>query len=59
MYIIAGLGNPEAKYDHTRHNIGFHAIDVLCDKYNIKLNKLKFKATFVDGFIGGEKVILA
>ena len=58
MYIIAGLGNPEAKYDHTRHNIGFHAIDVLCDKYNIKLNKLKFKATFGDGFIGGEKVIL-
>lgn len=59
MYIIAGLGNPESKYDHTRHNIGFHAIDVLCDKYNIKLNKLKFKACFGDGIIGGERVILA
>lgn len=59
MYIIAGLGNPESKYDHTRHNIGFHAIDVLCDKYNIRLNKLKFKACFGDGIIGGEKVILA
>lgn len=59
MYIIAGLGNPESKYDHTRHNIGFHAIDVLCDKYSIRLNKLKFKACFGDGIIGGEKVILA
>ena len=59
MYIVAGLGNPESKYDHTRHNIGFHAIDVLCDKYNIKLNKLKFKASYGDGIIGGEKVILA
>jgi len=58
MYIIAGLGNPEAKYDHTRHNIGFHAIDVLSKKYNINLNKLKFKAVFGDGIIGGEKVIL-
>ena len=58
MYIIAGLGNPEAKYDNTRHNIGFHAIDVLCEKFNIKLNKLKFKALFGDGIIGGEKVIL-
>ncbi len=59
MYIIAGLGNPESKYDHTRHNIGFHAVDVLCQKYNIKLNKLKFKASFGDGMIGGEKVIIA
>ncbi len=58
MYIIAGLGNPESKYDHTRHNIGFHAIDVLCDKYNIRLSKLKFKSTFGEGVIGGERVIL-
>ncbi|MBE7012970.1 MAG: aminoacyl-tRNA hydrolase [Ruminococcaceae bacterium] len=59
MYIIAGLGNPEAKYDNTRHNIGFHAVDVICRKYNINLGKLKFKALYGDGFIGGEKVIVA
>lgn len=59
MYIIAGLGNPEAKYDHTRHNIGFHAVDVICRKYNIRLSKLKFKALYGEGVIGGEKVIVA
>ncbi len=58
MYIIVGLGNPEPKYDNTRHNIGFHVIDVLSRKYNITLNKLKFKAVYGDGIIGGEKVIL-
>ena len=59
MYIIAGLGNPGRKYVETRHNIGFEIIDVLCAKYDIKLNKEKYLAIFGEGTIGGEKVILA
>ena len=43
MYIIAGLGNPGKKYEDTRHNVGFSTIDVLADKLNIKVNKIKFK----------------
>ena len=35
MYVIVGLGNPDKKYEHTRHNIGFDVIDALADKYNI------------------------
>ena len=29
MYVIAGLGNPEKKYENTRHNVGFCVIDAL------------------------------
>ena len=29
--VIAGLGNPGAKYDHTRHNCGFDFVSALLD----------------------------
>ena len=58
MYIIAGLGNPGAQYDMTRHNIGFHTIDYIADKHGIKMKKLKFKAVYGEGVISGEKVYL-
>lgn len=59
MILIAGLGNPDKKYDRTRHNIGFDAIDVIANAYNIDVKKIKFKAVIGDGYIGSEKVILA
>lgn len=34
-YLIAGLGNPETKYTHTRHNIGFIVLDTLANQFNI------------------------
>ena len=44
MYVIVGLGNPDKKYEHTRHNIGFDVIDALADKYNISVTDKKHKA---------------
>ena len=58
MFLIVGLGNPGKEYEGTRHNIGFEAIDYLSDKYNIELNREKFKGVFGEGFIKGKKVIL-
>jgi PTH1 family peptidyl-tRNA hydrolase len=58
MYLIVGLGNPGEEYRNTRHNIGFHVIDLISDKYNIKLNRIKFKGTCGEGIIAEEKVIL-
>lgn len=58
MYIIVGLGNPGKKFEHTRHNAGFDAIDRLADKHGIKIDKLKHKALIGEGRIGSEKVIL-
>ena len=59
MYIIAGLGNPERKYDGTRHNVGFAVVDILAKEYGIDLTEKKFKAIYGKGRIGEEKVILA
>ncbi|SFG14881.1 aminoacyl-tRNA hydrolase [Oribacterium sp. WCC10] len=47
MYLIAGLGNPERKYEGTRHNAGFAAIDALLDKLGgQKLNETKFNGAY-------------
>lgn len=58
MKIIAGLGNPGKEYENTKHNAGFLTIDVLSEKYGIKVNKIKFKGLIGEGMIGTEKVIL-
>lgn len=58
MYIIAGLGNPGLKYHMTRHNIGFHTIDYMADKFNVKVNKSKYNALCAETEIAGEKTIL-
>ena len=58
MFVIVGLGNPGKKYEKTRHNMGFLAIDKLAEKHDIKVNKLKHKALTGDGFIFGQKALL-
>lgn len=59
MYLIAGLGNCGEKYEKTRHNVGFVAVDYLANKYDISVKKIKFKALIGEGKIGNERVILA
>lgn len=58
MYLIVGLGNIGKEYEKTRHNVGFDTLDKISDKYNILINRTKFKGTVGEGSIGGEKVIL-
>ncbi len=59
MYLIAGLGNPDKKYENTRHNIGFRVVSALCDKYSVSLKLTKFKAKCAECKIGTHKVIVA
>ena len=58
MYLIIGLGNPEADYARTRHNMGFNVINKLAEKFDIQVNKAKFKALYGTGTINNEKVVL-
>ena len=43
IWLIAGLGNPEAKYDGTRHNASFDALDALTTKRDISEKKRKIQ----------------
>lgn len=58
MYLIVGLGNPEADYANTRHNMGFNVINKLAKKYEIDVTKNNFKGLYGTGVIEGKKVIL-
>ncbi|NJK55382.1 MAG: aminoacyl-tRNA hydrolase [Pleurocapsa sp. SU_5_0] len=58
--LIVGLGNPEPKYDNTRHNIGFSAVDELAKVWQMPLKENKrFQGLFAEGVTqGGQKVRL-
>ena len=58
MKVIVGLGHPGKKYENTRHNIGFAAIDYIAEKEGININTGKHKALVGSGYIDGVKVLL-
>ena len=58
MFCIVGLGNPERKYENTRHNIGFDVIDAIAEKYSIAVRERGFRALFGKGAVEGQRVIL-
>jgi PTH1 family peptidyl-tRNA hydrolase len=59
LYLVAGLGNPGPKYEHTRHNAGFMVIDALADQLKIAVDKPKFDTFFGRGRIRDANIILA
>ena len=58
MKLFVGLGNPGKKYEGTRHNMGFMAIDLLSDQAQIDVDKEVFHGLMGRGKIFGEDVIL-
>lgn len=59
MRLIVGLGNPGAKYERTRHNVGWRVIDVLAARYDLGAGRSERRAQTWDGFVRGERVKLA
>ncbi len=58
MLAIVGLGNPGERYAHTRHNAGFDVIDILSQKLDIPVKKLKCQGMIGEGVAGGQKIAL-
>ncbi len=43
-WLVVCLGNVGAKYDNTRHNVGFQVADQLGEDWDIPIQRLKYKA---------------
>ncbi|MBR2133913.1 MAG: aminoacyl-tRNA hydrolase [Eubacterium sp.] len=57
-FIIAGLGNPGAKYEMTRHNAGFLAMDLLAIEEGFDIKHLKHHALTADVRINGKRCLV-
>ena len=58
MWLVAGLGNPGAKYAGHRHNVGFMAVDRIAEAHGFGPWRGKFQGQIAEGRLGDEKVIL-
>jgi len=59
MKIIVGLGNIGDKYAYTYHNLGFLAVEAICDRLGAEFNKKGCDATLAFTDYKGERIILA
>ncbi len=58
QWLVAGLGNPGQKYEETRHNVGWRALDALAEETNTPVVRLKFHAQVGTCRIGENSVLL-
>lgn len=57
-YLLTGLGNPGARYEHNRHNVGFMALDAIAAHHGFSGWTQKFQGLVCEGSVNGKKVFL-
>ena len=57
-FIIAGLGNPGKEYEYSRHNAGFLCLDILCNRYGIKTDRVKYRSLTCTAVIEGHSCLI-
>ena len=57
MKLVAGLGNPGQRYEKTKHNTGFMALDYFARKQGFSLDRNKFSAQWTKQKIGENDVL--
>ncbi|WP_395644928.1 aminoacyl-tRNA hydrolase [Terricaulis sp.] len=57
MLLLVGLGNPGAKYQGNRHNIGFMAVEAMARAYKFGPWKKKFRSEVAEGSIAGVRCL--
>ena len=58
MRILVGLGNPGAKYERTRHNLGFQIARLVAEKLGVALDQTRWNAVLGTGRARGEQIAI-
>ena len=57
-HMIVGLGNPGQRFEGTRHNVGYMAVDRIAAQSGIPVKRLKFKSLYNLASFGGKRIVL-
>lgn len=58
QWVVAGLGNPDEEYRHSRHNLGFLVMDHMAERSGLGLSRHRFKALYAENSIGDRQALL-
>lgn len=58
MLLLAGLGNPGARYSGNRHNVGFMAVEAIADRHGFASARKRFQADVREGRLGDGKALI-